>query len=305
MSPVPALRARIDALREDLRARHGWTHLEVEVHLDPEGRRLRLHGEVAVARLIPVVVAAIGPLVPTVEVDGRGLRVMAGQRWHALCGPVRLRAACPRVDPTRRLATELRPVDGPVQRLGAVDGAVVVRGRDGTVGWLEEPLGPEVEPPVLCAPHADDPQVLIEAARPWIGAPYRLGGVTPEGIDCSALVQRLAQETLGVTVPRHSSDQLQIAPTPGEGPRPGDLSFVWSDREALCHVGIATGATVIHASLSRRQVVEDTQESFLAGSRRTMHVPFEHLLAFGRRMAGAPSLTAAGFMLGVNAALSG
>lgn len=298
MSPGQALRARIHALREDLRAQHGWTHIELDIAVDPEGRQVCLRGELAVMRLRPRVLAVVREVLPTAEIDDHGVRVMAGGPWHALVGPVRLRAACPTVDPARPLATELRPVDGPVQRLGAVDDAVVVRGRDGTVGWLEEPLGPEVEPPVLSAPRHDDPHALIDAARPWIGTAYRLGGVTPEGIDCSALVQRLVMETLGIVVPRHSSDQLQIAPFQGEGRGPGDLSFVWSDREALCHVGIATGATVIHASLSRRQVVEDAQEGFLAGSRKTMHVPFDRLLAFGRRMAGAPSLTAAGFVLG-------
>jgi hypothetical protein len=122
--------------------------------------------------------------------------------------------------------------------------------------------------------------------------------VTEQGVDCSGLVQRLALEVLGVLVPRHSSDQLLVAPRPGSGRVPGDLSFVWSDREALCHVGIGTGATVIHASLSRRCVVEDSLEGFLAGARRVMHVPFAELLAFGRRIAGQPSLVAAGFALG-------
>ncbi|MCA9709384.1 MAG: C40 family peptidase [Myxococcales bacterium] len=226
---------------------------------------------------------------------------MAGGPWHALVEPVALLAASPAEDPRRPLATILRPQDGPVQRLGEGPGGRVVRGRDGTVGWLEGSegvLGSEVPAPTLAAPRGDDPAALVRAARPWIGAPYRLGGVTAEGIDCSALVQRLVESVLGVLVPRHSSDQLQIAPRAGEGRAAGDLSFVWSDREARCHVGIATGTTVVHASLSRRRVVEDPVEGFLAGARRAMHVPFAELLAFGRRVAGAPSLVAAGFELG-------
>jgi hypothetical protein len=43
-------------------------------------------------------------------------------------------------------------------------------------------------------------------------------------------------------------------------------------------------------------------EGFLAGARRVMHVTFAELLALGRRVAGQPSLTAAGFRLGREAA---
>src|SRR5690606_10527743 len=235
----------------------------------------------------------------------------------ALPGAVRLWAACPTSDEPRRVATELRAQDGPLQRLGGVgDGFAVVRGRDGTVGWLEGPLGPEVDAPALPRPHGDDPHALGEAARRWLGVPYRLGGVTEQAVDCSALVQRLALDQLGVQLPRHSSDQLLVSPRSGPGLEVGDLLFVWSEREAFhggpvqsdaCgvrrafhggHVGIGAGPAVVHASLSRRRVVEEPVEGFLDGARRVMHVPFAELLAFGRRVAGWPSLTAAGIRLG-------
>ncbi len=302
MSEAREVRLRLDALAERLRARHGWTHVEVEVRVDAEARRIALGGELAVARLRAPVVEAAREAAPGWEIDGEALTVMAGGAWHALTGPVVLRATCPAVDPSPPVATELRAQDGPVQHLGTKGALHVVRGRDGTVGWLEGPLGPVVEAPRLAPPHGDDPQALIDAARPWLGTPYRLGGVTEDAIDCSALVQRLALEVLGVLLPRHSNDQLLVASRPQEGRAPGDLSFVWSEREALCHVGIGTGPTVIHASLSRRRVVEDAMPEFLAGSRKTMHVPFGELLAFGRRIAGAPSLVAAGFWPGVGQA---
>jgi hypothetical protein len=309
------VRARVEAAIERLRAeaieRHGWTFVEVAVSVDPSARRIALCGEVAVDRLAERVLAAVRAELPEWAVDGEDLRMMRGGLWHALRGPAVLLAACPRPGVSRRVATELRVQDGPVQRLGELGelgGALVVRGRDGTVGWLEgvgadaSPLGPAVDPPRLPPPHSDDPLALVRAAWPWLDAPYRLGGVTEDGVDCSGLVQRLALEVLGVLVPRHSSDQLLVAPRPGPGQGVGDLSFVWSDREALCHVGIGTGPTVIHASLSRRRVVEDSLDGFLAGSRRVMHVPFAELLALGHRVAGHPSLVAAGFRLGRDAA---
>jgi hypothetical protein len=306
--------AAIERLRAEAIERHGWTFVEVAARVDPSARRIALCGEVAVDRLAERVVAAVRAELPEWAVDGEDLRIVRGGLWHALSGPAVLLAACPRPGAPRRVATELRVQDGPVQRLGELGElgqlaeAIVVRGRDGTVGWLEgvgadaSALGPAVAPPRLPPPCSDDPLALVRAARPWLDAPYRLGGVTEDGVDCSGLVQRLALEVLGVLVPRHSSDQLLVAPRTGPGRAAGDLSFVWSDREALCHVGIGTGPTVIHASLSRRRVVEDSLDGFLAGSRRVMHVPFAELLALGHRVAGHPSLVAAGFRLGRDAA---
>jgi cell wall-associated NlpC family hydrolase len=299
------IEAVIAGLRAELTARHGWTYLEVSADIEPEAQRIVLQGEVAVDRLAARVIEAVQAVAPEWSIDGEGVHPMRGGSWHALRRAVVLLAERPRSAAPRRVATELRAQDGPVQRLGHTDGATVVRGRDGTVGWLdtgetakEAPLGPELAAPRLLPPHGDDPLALVRAAAPWLGVPYRLGGVTEQGVDCSGLVQRLVLEVLGVLVPRHSSDQLLIAPRPGPGQAPGDLSFVWSNREALCHVGIGTGGTVIHASLSQREVVEDPRDGFLAGARRVMHVPFAELLAFGRRVAGQPSLVAAGFRLG-------
>lgn len=297
----PRLASELGALRERLRARHGWTHVEVTAEVDSVARRIGLRGEVAVDRLVASVVETAQRVAPGWSVDAGELRVMAGGSWYELAGDAVLLAACPHVDGSRRVATERRQADGPVQRLGEAHGALVVRGRDGTVGWLEGALGPAVEPPRLSPPHGDDAHALVAAARRWVGAPYRLGGTTPQGVDCSALVQRLVLDRLGVLLPRHSSDQLMVAPREGPGTGVGDLVFIWSAREAfagLCHVGIGSGATVVHTSLSRRRVVEDPMEAFLADARRVMHVPLPELLAFGRRVAGWPSLSAAGIRLG-------
>jgi cell wall-associated NlpC family hydrolase len=295
------LAAALAELRAELLARHGWTFLEVSARVEPEVRRIVLHGEVAVDRVARRVVEIARAIAPGWSIDDEGVQPMRGGSWHALRGPTVLLAGRPGTAEPRRVATELRPQDGPVQQLGgAAGGAIVARGRDGTVGWLEAgELGPEVDAPRLPLPHGDDPHALARAARSWLEVPYRLGGVTEAGVDCSGLAQRLALEVLGVLLPRHSSDQLLVAPRPGPAAEAGDLSFVWSDREsASCHVGLGTGSTVIHASLSRSRVVEDPLHELLAGARRVMHVPFDELLALGRRVVGQPSLVAAGFGLG-------
>lgn len=86
-----------------------------------------------------------------------------------------------------------------------------------------------------------------EVARRMVGAPYRWGGATPAGFDCSGLVFYAYDQT-GVRVPRTSVDQFRAATRiPIRDARPGDLVFF---REAwtVSHVGIWLGdGRFVHA----------------------------------------------------------
>jgi lipoprotein Spr len=42
----------------------------------------------------------------------------------------------------------------------------------------------------------------------WLGKPYRYGGESTKGIDCSALVQRLYKDVYHTSIPRTSEYQL-------------------------------------------------------------------------------------------------
>lgn len=290
----------LDEVRRSLRERYGWTHVEVNVEVQAAARRVVLHGEVAVDRIRRRLAAGLQEVLPGFTVDADSVRTMEGGTWHALPhAPSELLGTRPgpRNDAP---SIELRYQDGPVQCLVKGEGgdANVVRCRDGTVGWLAGPLGHKVSPPRLPMPWGDRHSPLTRATSAWLDVPYRLGGITEQGIDCSALVQRLCADVLGVTVPRHSTDQLQVGPVEGPGLGPGDLVFVWSDREASCHVGIGTGLTVVHASKSRARVVADPISAVLREATAVMHVPFAAVVAFGQQVAGASSLVAAGFELG-------
>lgn len=95
----------------------------------------------------------------------------------------------------------------------------------------------------------------------WRGTPYRWGGNSREGMDCSAFVQRAFKEGFGVDLPRSTREQGRV----GSAVRmrwlqPGDLLFFRPRRQAQ-HVGIYMGDDqFIHASTSKgvtRSSLED------------------------------------------------
>lgn len=86
----------------------------------------------------------------------------------------------------------------------------------------------------------------------WEGAPYRYGGNSRYGVDCSGFVHAMFQETLGIEVPR-STELLSHA-----GPRvsrrhlaAGDIIIFRIPGKSL-HAGIYVGnGQFIHASKTR------------------------------------------------------
>ncbi|MDH3198087.1 MAG: C40 family peptidase, partial [Candidatus Krumholzibacteria bacterium] len=66
---------------------------------------------------------------------------------------------------------------------------------------------------------------VLEEAQRYLGAPYRNGGTTQSGIDCSGLSWAV-YKSFGVALPRTSSAQSRFgAPVDRTALRPGDLVF--------------------------------------------------------------------------------
>jgi hypothetical protein len=83
-------------------------------------------------------------------------------------------------------------------------------------------------------------QAVALAAR-YFGVPYVWGGTTPDGFDCSGLVQFVYQH-LGVTLPRTSQEQARIGigVSSLSDAQPGDLLF-FNYGTANDHVAIYAG----------------------------------------------------------------
>ena len=85
---------------------------------------------------------------------------------------------------------------------------------------------------------------VVVTAREMLGAPYRYGGTTPRGFDCSGLVW-YSHQRAGISVPRSTRQQLKsVTPVSTASIRGGDLLFFRIDGRNSYHVGIYLGGGI-------------------------------------------------------------
>jgi LysM repeat protein len=104
----------------------------------------------------------------------------------------------------------------------------------------------------------EEPKLLVKVAMGFLGAPYRLGGSSVTGIDCSAFVRKIYQ-FFNVTLPRTAFEQSHVGLRIARGElQEGDLLF-FNTRRKLGHVGIYIGDDkFVHASSRKRGVRIDS-----------------------------------------------
>jgi cell wall-associated NlpC family hydrolase len=99
---------------------------------------------------------------------------------------------------------------------------------------------------------------LLKTARSYYGVPYRTGGISQSGMDCSGFTQT-SFKSIGVNLPRISRDQALVGQAISKSQlQIGDLVFFATGTPGrINHVGIVTDASnseaiqFIHASSSR------------------------------------------------------
>jgi cell wall-associated NlpC family hydrolase len=122
-------------------------------------------------------------------------------------------------------------------------------------------LVPSRAPESPAALPAEHPAAIVsQVALSMVGVPYRFGGASPEGFDCSGLVY-YAHFKAGVPVPRTAADQLRESMrVPDRQLRPGDLLFFDTSWRAG-HVGIYVGnGEFVHAPSSGKRVTRESLE---------------------------------------------
>jgi lipoprotein Spr len=119
---------------------------------------------------------------------------------------------------------------------------------------------------------------LYESIDDWYGTPYRYGGTTKRGIDCSAFVQSVYVSAFGVTLPRTAREQYQYVKLISTTQlKEGDLLF-FNTLGYVSHVGIyLRNNKFVQASVSGGVVITDMFDPYYA----------KHLIGVGRIENGA------------------
>ena len=107
----------------------------------------------------------------------------------------------------------------------------------------------------------DERKLFVKVATGFLGAPYRLGGSTVRGIDCSAFVRKMYQ-LFDINLPRTAHEQSNVGLSVDKNELlEGDLVF-FRTRRSVGHVGIYIGnGEFVHASYRDRAVRIDNLDA--------------------------------------------
>jgi probable lipoprotein NlpC len=123
--------------------------------------------------------------------------------------------------------------------------------------------------------------IVISTARTYLGTPYKYGGTTRKGIDCSALIIE-SFKAAGYNLPRSAHDQSTFGKNVKIGKiQPGDLVFFKFKQkgENTWHSGLITVVEknkirFIHSSSSKgvieSDLLSDYYKSNIKGFRRVL-----------------------------------
>lgn len=104
---------------------------------------------------------------------------------------------------------------------------------------------------------------LLEKMDYWYGTPYRMGGTTKRGVDCSAFTRAMVDEVFKVQLPRTAREQYATVEKIKKSQlEEGDLVF-FNTRGGISHVGIYLGNNkFVHSASSRGVMISDLDENY-------------------------------------------
>lgn len=137
----------------------------------------------------------------------------------------------------------------------------------GNIADFEEmtTVEPEVVESAPSSPTFGHREGLIKEAEKHIGTPYKYGGITTKGFDCSGFTQFVFSKN-GYVIPRTASAQAtSYEKVKISDAQTGDLVFFGRNKNEISHVGIVysntdEGLRMIHASSSRGVMISNVDK---------------------------------------------
>lgn len=98
----------------------------------------------------------------------------------------------------------------------------------------------------------------------WLGTPYRLGGNTEKGIDCSGFAYKLYDKTFNTIIGNNSRNIFSMVnPVNKTELKEGDLVFFKIGSKSISHVGVYIGDNKFaHASSSKGVMISNLNDSY-------------------------------------------
>lgn len=117
--------------------------------------------------------------------------------------------------------------------------------------------------------HSNTIDNILSEAESYLGTPYRFGGTSRSGIDCSAFVLSVFGAAAGMDLPRVAAEQSQEGDSVEKTElQKGDLVFFSHRGSRISHVGIVEEVTAegevkfIHAATSKGVMVSSLDDSY-------------------------------------------
>jgi len=105
---------------------------------------------------------------------------------------------------------------------------------------------------------------LYQFVYDWLGTPYRLGGDTDRGIDCSGFAFQLYDKVFNTVIGNNSRNIFSMVnPVNKEELQEGDLVFFKINSKSISHVGVYLGNDKFaHASSSKGVMISNLNEAY-------------------------------------------